>query len=854
MRSLKTVMGWALLLGGAAPALANPETGSTTPSPAPAKGTVGDTPAYKILGHLPLMHAGRVKPFDTVAREEIKSIYTRESIKLTDEKGETTATWTPVAAFFDISARPKFWDAQPIIAVEYLPLKRMILSGAIRTELEAIASRSATAKPLADRLKELAKADAITAEELRAVVREEKPTEAEGKTLLALATKVSEAQKWLSPADLQDAEMTVNGEPTSFVSWISGISRRGGQGGAMGGDEPALSELERKGFEVGMRLAKYRAIRDRETFSALPLMAQPHPVNEAYLNYSAESFRKVLKEGQQSLAPMEREAAITLDKYLNDQPRKDRALPGTDKEFDTKFLGWLKEKSAWVPLGLIREVPVEELARAGYPSGKVEAFRAAFTAVEEDELAHPGQLNVGPVAKLIDSSRDLGLSVNSTLYPSPEAMDREASFNRFAPFSKAPVAYGLGLILMISSVVTSGLGTSLNSALMSKTSRLSYLGGIAGFAAGIGLESYGFLQRILISGWAPVTNLYETVIWVALVTSVIGLVLEGIYRKTYAALAASGVALFGTLLAANAPMLDPDISALQPVLRSNLWLSIHVITIVSSYGAFALALGLGLVATADYLTTTYRRTASFGELMAMLAPGLPLLALGVATIYASYGHLGAGAVIQEHGFYPGIVIASLGGLLTATSVIAVLGEGINRALFLDPAASPGALDPSGNDAARQRSMQATVMRIKPMSNFIYRSMQVGVLLVAAGTFLGGWWADVSWGRFWGWDPKEVWALITLLVYLIPLHGRFAGWVNTFGLVMSSVVCFLSVLMAWYGVNHVIGVGLHAYGLTEGSGQGAVGISTLAVLSFAAGAAWRRYLSNVKPQSVPAEVA
>ena len=143
-------------------------------------------------------------------------------------------------------------------------------------------------------------------------------------------------------------------------------------------------------------------------------------------------------------------------------------------------------------------------------------------------------------------------------------------------------------------------------------------------------------------------------------------------------------------------------------------------------------------------------------------------------------------------------------------------------------------------------MQATAAQIKPIANFIYRSMQVGILLVAAGTFLGGWWADVSWGRFWGWDPKEVWALITLLVYLIPLHGRFAGWVNTFWLVMASVACFLSVLMAWYGVNFVLGVGLHSYGFTEGGSQGTVGIATLVVLSFAAGAFWRRHSRRRRP--------
>ena len=78
------------------------------------------------------MHEGRVKPLDTVAREEIKQIYTRETIKLTSEDGKTVTSWAPVAAFFDWSVRPKFWDQQPIIAVEYLPLKRFILADEIK--------------------------------------------------------------------------------------------------------------------------------------------------------------------------------------------------------------------------------------------------------------------------------------------------------------------------------------------------------------------------------------------------------------------------------------------------------------------------------------------------------------------------------------------------------------------------------------------------------------------------------------------------------------------------------------------------------------------------------------------------
>ncbi len=100
-------------------------------------------------------------------------------------------------------------------------------------------------------------------------------------------------------------------------------------------------------------------------------------------------------------------------------------------------------------------------------------------------------------------------------------------------------------------------------------------------------------------------------------------------------------------------------------------------------------------------------------------------------------------------------------------------------------------------------------------HYIYRVLQVGVLLLACGTILGGVWANYSWGRFWNWDPKETWALITLLAYLIVLHGRIAGKWQGFGLAVGAVLCFLSVLMAWYGVNFVLGTGLHSYGFGTG---------------------------------------
>ncbi len=102
-------------------------------------------------------------------------------------------------------------------------------------------------------------------------------------------------------------------------------------------------------------------------------------------------------------------------------------------------------------------------------------------------------------------------------------------------------------------------------------------------------------------------------------------------------------------------------------------------------------------------------------------------------------------------------------------------------------------------------------RMRENLAFIYRTIQIGTLLGVAGTVLGGVWAEISWGRFWSWDSKEVWALIFCLVYLALLHARYVRWIIEWGLAAGAVVCFAAVVMAWYGVNYVLGVGKHSYG-------------------------------------------
>jgi ABC-type transport system involved in cytochrome c biogenesis permease subunit len=312
-------------------------------------------------------------------------------------------------------------------------------------------------------------------------------------------------------------------------------------------------------------------------------------------------------------------------------------------------------------------------------------------------------------------------------YPDTDTADLELWFNTANPFRRAWVFSLLAGVLLLSGLA---LG-----ARWRWTGRLLHVGGLLCCTAALAWAVVGFWCRVTVSGRPPVSNMYESIIWVAFMTAAIGLALELVYRRGVIALCATLVSALGFVLADQLPLtFNPSIQPLQAVLRSNYWLIVHVLTIVSSYAAFALAWGLG---------------------------------------------------------------------------------NVNLGLIL---------------WAPQRTET-----IKALSGYCYRAIQIGVVLLAAGTFLGGFWAAESWGRFWGWDPKEVWALIALLCYLIPLHARLVGWVRDFGLAVCAVVCFASVVMAWYGVNFVLGAGLHSYGF--GGGRDAwvyfAGLANLALVAHAA---------------------
>ena len=356
------------------------------------------------------------------------------------------------------------------------------------------------------------------------------------------------------------------------------------------------------------------------------------------------------------------------------------------------------------------------------------------------------------------------------------------------------------------------------------------------------------------------------------------MIFELLWRRKYAALAASGIALVTAVVVENVSVLDPSLRAVPLVLRVNRWIVGHVLTIVTSYAAFALALGFGLLAAGYYLTATYRRPPSYRKLALPLVPGIPIYILGRQGIDSLYRLLPFQAVDPRIFDDVSSGLAVIGGMLLIVGGFSALGELANRSpwrgcmigLVLAAVGSalsiagatgvvPGHLAPALNSydvwfvglsggALTVMSLLGlravdSATRIEILANLIYRAMQIGVLLLVAGTLAGGLWASSTWGRYWSWDPKEVCVLITLFVYLLPLVGRRTGWLNTFGLVVASVVCFSSVVVSWYGLNFAVHVGLHRYGFTEGGDSRIVLASALGLLAFVGAAARRRSISH-----------
>lgn len=221
--------------------------------------------------------------------------------------------------------------------------------------------------------------------------------------------------------------------------------------------------------------------------------------------------------------------------------------------------------------------------------------------------------------------------------------------------------------------------------------------------------------RVYISGRAPITNMYETVLFSGFGALFLSMIIGHLKKEKIFIFMGLGYN-FCTLMMLNFAdgMLSPRISPLVPVLRDNFWLSTHVTTIILSYGALALSWILG-------------NTIIIKKFFSKLSK-------------------------KDEIYY---------------------------------------------------------------NDIIYTSLKYGVIMLAAGIILGGVWADYSWGRFWGWDPKETWSLIVLCIYMAILHGKYTNWIKHEYFSHLVTASFMSVMMAWFGVNYILASGLHSYGFSEG---------------------------------------
>lgn len=229
-------------------------------------------------------------------------------------------------------------------------------------------------------------------------------------------------------------------------------------------------------------------------------------------------------------------------------------------------------------------------------------------------------------------------------------------------------------------------------------------------ALGFILHTVGLGLRWYISGRAPWSNGYESMIYIAWTTTLAGVIFT---RKSFGGLAATMVLASTLLLVSMLSFLDPEITPLVPVLKSY-WLTIHV----------------------------------------SLEAG-------------SYGFLMLGAII---------------GLINLILMIFI-----------------------------NESNKARVKRIVTEMSYISELTLVGgLVMVSIGTYLGGVWANESWGRYWGWDAKETWALITILVYAFILHMRIIPKLTgLFAYNVSTIFGLATVIMTYYGVNYYLS-GLHSY--------------------------------------------
>ncbi|QMU65915.1 MAG: cytochrome C biogenesis protein [Flavobacteriaceae bacterium] len=311
--------------------------------------------------------------------------------------------------------------------------------------------------------------------------------------------------------------------------------------------------------------------------------------------------------------------------------------------------------------------------------------------------------NYTQATKVLRGIKNFQKKYGAAVYPSDRKIDMEIRYNKTRVFVQLSKYYGFVSLFLIFFVIFQ---------IFNNYRWVHYLvKALIGIVIGLFIvHILGLGNRWYISGNAPWSNAYESIIYVAFAVMLFGLYMG---KKSSLTIAAATFLAAIILAFAHQNWLDPEIASLQPVLIS-WWLLVHVSIIVASYGPFALAMILGILSLLLMIFTN------------------------------------------------------------------------------------------------EKNKEKLRLNIKELTVINEMSMTVGLVMLTIGNFLGGMWANESWGRYWGWDPKETWALISIMVYAFVLHMRLIpGLRSSYTFNLWSVIVFASIMMTYFGVNFYLS-GLHSY--------------------------------------------
>ncbi len=337
----------------------------------------------------------------------------------------------------------------------------------------------------------------------------------------------------------------------------------------------------------------------------------------------------------------------------------------------------------------------------------LDIIKFALPAYFEELLKGAESKNYLKANTMLSGMEEFQKKYGAAVRPSDKKIDSEIFYNKYDIFKNLFWMYMLaGTFMLIFTIVNIFFNKKI----------IKYI--INGFhvliAALFILHTIGLIVRWYISGHAPWSNAYESMIYVALATMFFTLAFD---IKSKLTVASGTFVASMILMIAYSSWVDPEIANLQPVLNSY-WLMIHVAVIVASYGPFTLGMVLGLVALILMLCTNSKNK----ELMTL--------------------HLKEITYINE------------------------------------------------------------------------LALTVGLVMLTIGTFLGGQWANESWGRYWGYDAKETWALISIMIYAFVIHARFVPALRgLFAFNFMAVLAYASIMMTYFGVNFHL-TGLHSYASGE----------------------------------------